>query len=82
MVTFHTGYRMNNHPIIIVYFILLSWPKCVLCICFFSGIIEFILIHFSSVAQSCTSLCDPMDCSMPDFPVHHQHPGLTQTHVH
>ena len=37
---------------------------------------------FSSVAQLCLTLCDPMDCSMPGFPVHHQHPALTQTHVH
>ena len=36
----------------------------------------------SSVAQSCSTLCDPMDCSMPGFPVHHQLPELTQTHVH
>ena len=35
-----------------------------------------------SVTQSCTTLCDPTDCSMPGFPVHHQLPELTQTHVH
>ena len=29
-------------------------------------------VHFSSVTQSCLTLCDPMDCSMPDFLVHHQ----------
>ena len=32
--------------------------------------------------QSCPTLCDPMDCSMPGFPVHHQLPELAQTHVH
>ena len=37
---------------------------------------------FSSVAQLCTTLCDPMDCSLPGFPVHHQLPESTQTHVH
>ena len=37
---------------------------------------------FSSVAQSCPTLCDPMDCSTPGFPVHHQLPELAQTHVH
>ena len=37
---------------------------------------------FSSVAQSCLTLCDPMDCSTPGFPVHHQLPEFTQTHVH
>ena len=39
-------------------------------------------VHFSSVAQSCPTLCDPMDCSMPGFPVHHQLLEFTQTHVH
>ena len=33
------------------------------------------------LAQSCPTLCDPMDRSMPGFPVHHQLPELTQTHV-
>ena len=37
---------------------------------------------FSSVVQSCPNLCDPMDCSTPGFPVLHQFPELTQTHVH
>ena len=37
---------------------------------------------FSSVTQSCPTLCDPMDCSMPGFPVHHQLLELAQTHVH
>ena len=35
-----------------------------------------------SVAQSCPTLCNPMDCSTPGFPVHHQFPELAQTHVH
>ena len=35
-----------------------------------------------SVAQSCSTLCNPMDCSTPGFPVHHQLPELAQTHVH
>ena len=38
-------------------------------------------VQFSSVAQSCPTLCKPMDCSMPGLPVHHQLPDLTQTHV-
>ena len=38
-------------------------------------------VPFSSVTQSCPTLCDPMDCSTPGLPVHHQLPGLTQTHV-
>ena len=42
----------------------------------------FFITQFSSVTQSCPTLCDPMDCSMPGFPVHHQLPELAQTHVH
>ena len=38
--------------------------------------------QFSSVAQSCPTLCDPMSCSTPGLPVHHQLPEFTQTHVH
>ena len=38
--------------------------------------------QFSLVPQSCPTLCDPMDCSTPGFPVHHQLPELAQTHVH
>ena len=38
--------------------------------------------QFSSLAQLCLTLDDPMDCSMPGFPVHHQLPELTQTHVY
>ena len=38
--------------------------------------------HFGSVTQSCTTLCDPMNCSTPGLPVHHQLLELTQTHVH
>ena len=40
-----------------------------------------IVIHLSSVAQSCLTVCDPMDYSVPGFPVHHQLSELTQTHV-
>ena len=43
---------------------------------------KFLLIQFSSVAQSCPTLCDPMNRSMPGLPVHHQLPEFTQTHVH
>ena len=39
-------------------------------------------VQFSSVAQSCPTLCDPMNHSMPGLPVHHQLPEFTQTHVH
>ena len=39
-------------------------------------------VQFSSVAQSCLTLCDPMDCSTPGFLVHHQLPEPGQTHVY
>ena len=38
--------------------------------------------QFNTVAQSCPTLCDPMDCSMPGFPVHHQFLEFTQINVH
>ena len=40
------------------------------------------MAQFSSAAQSCPTLCAPMDCSTPGLPVHHQLPEFTQTHVH
>ena len=49
-----------------------------------SGTVTTLLIsdQFSSVAQSCLTLCDPVNCSTPGFPVYHQLPEFTQTHVH
>ena len=44
-----------------------------------SGVIQF---NFSSVTQTCPTLCDLMDCWKPGFPVHHQLPELTQSHVY
>ena len=41
-----------------------------------------LLTQFGSVAQSCPTLCDPMNCSTPGLPVHHQLPESIQTHVH
>ena len=41
-----------------------------------------IISSVNSVTQLCLTLCNPMDCSMPGFPVHHQLPEFTQTHVH
>ena len=39
-------------------------------------------VQFSSITQSCLTLCDPMNCSMPSLPVHHQLLESIQTHVH
>ena len=43
---------------------------------------SLIKVQFSSVTQLCPPLCNPMDCSMPGFPVHHQLLELVQTHLH
>ena len=43
---------------------------------------KYFLYQFSSVTQLCPTLCDPTDCSMPGFPVHHQLLELAQNHVH
>ena len=42
----------------------------------------FSSVQFSSATQSCPTLCDPMNCSTPGLPVHHQLPEFTQIHVH
>ena len=65
-------------------------PHYLLHNCFFSTNREpgayrrpiFSSVQFSSVAQSCPILCDPMNHSTPGLPVHHQLPDFTQTHVH
>ena len=46
------------------------------------NILTVFSLQFSSVTQLCPTLCDPMDCSMPGLPVHHQLLELVQTHVH
>ena len=43
---------------------------------------NFSSVQFSSVAQSCPTLCDPINCSTPGLSVHHQLPEFTQTHIH
>ena len=48
----------------------------------FNKNVQFRSVQFSSVAQSCLTLFDPMNHSTPSLPVHHQLPELTQTHVH
>ena len=56
-----------------------KWHKVLELIIGFSNIED---IQFSSVTQSCLTLCNPMDCLMPGFPVYHQLPELTQTYAH
>ena len=62
----------------------LNWTCCAKA-CEFDWSHLFIFVYsvqFSSVAQLCPTLCNPMECSTPGFPVHHQLPELVQTHVH
>ena len=47
-----------------------------------NGLNSSVSVQFSSVTQSCPTLCDPMNCSMPGLPGHHQLLESTQTHVH
>ena len=55
---------------------------CVLSLLFLLVDVMKIMVQFSSVTQSCPTLCDPMYRSTPGLPVHHQLPEFTQTHVH
>ena len=57
-----------------------SLPLCLFWVFCINGIIYS--VQFSSVAQSCPALHDPMNCSTPGLPVHHQLPEFTQTQVH
>ena len=59
---------------------LLSVPANAVCV--LEGACALLVVQFSSVAQSCLTLCNPMDCSTPGLAVHHQLPELTHTHVH
>ena len=56
--------------------------NCSINYCGALGWVLLLLVQFSSVAQSCLTLCDPMGCSTPGLPVFHHLPELAQTHVH
>ena len=64
----------------------LQWPSVPLCLpncpSPLSYYVIFSSVQFSSVAQLCPTLCNPMNCSTPGLPVHHQLPEFTQIHVH
>ena len=78
-VSMKTGQLLPEHlhPQLRGFFVPAS-PQCILTMPDFP--IRSVL--FSSVAQSCPTLCDPMDCSTAGLPVHHQLMELAQTHVH
>ena len=62
----------------LLYWSSVAWQGCVSFCC----PAKWISSRFNSVTQSCPTLCDPMDCSTPGFPVHHQVLELAQTHGH
>ena len=66
--------RLSNWTTTFSFYILPNWED-------FQSVL-WVLSQFSSVAQSCLTLCNPMDCSTPGFPVHHQFLEFAQTHVH
>ena len=68
-------------------FLLLEWVPwfffLVFCILSWNRNLKVIVsVQFSSVAQSCPTLCNPMNRSTPGLPIHHQLPEFTETHVH
>ena len=79
----------SNFTLFLSIFLTIDWTISSILLCLLFMLSLVILgqlspteVQFSSVAQSCTTLCDPMDCSTPGFPVHHQLLEHTQTHVH
>ena len=63
------------------FFIFMKSTSFVFYVCFQCSKNLSTSFQFSSVTQSCLTLCDPMDCSMPGFHIHHQLPELAQTHI-
>ena len=73
---------ISSSQIYIKILILKNFNKLDLMVRNSKAVIPSLKFQISSVAQSCPTLCDPMDCSTLGFPVHHQLLELTQTHVH
>ena len=67
-------WTLNDKAYVLIHFVMMS--------CHRNDLLYFFTVQFSSVAQSCVTLCDPMNCSTPGLPLHHQLPEFTQTHVH
>ena len=76
------------HPILFSALLPFNFFKTFLSVRIYKGAIKWGYLcgrkhgQFSSVAQSCLTLCDSMDSSMPGFPIHYQLPEPAQTHVH
>ena len=83
--------RLHEYYLLFKYCMLTSYATGTMLISYFLWKLSFSILaifgdsclrQFSSVTQSCPTLCDAMDCNMPGFPVHHQFPEFAQTHVH
>ena len=81
-------YNLRNFPIspsmqgLLWCFLVIPYPQCQSYCGYWEARRKRTTIQFSSVAQSCPTLCDPMNRSTPGLPVHHQLLDFTQTHVH
>ena len=71
-------HRLKLHVLHLPQSVVLIKKTCICKACF----CVYIILQFSSVAQLCPTLCDPMNRSTPDLPVQHQLPEFTQTHIH
>ena len=73
-------FLLLNQPVIMCSVSVLFQKTCLVIL--FRNLKFSSVVQFSSVAQSCLTLCDPMNRSTPGLPVHHQLLEFTQTHVH
>ena len=76
------SYRLHRVLSLKHIWLITSLYNCVCCKTIFSKVHFFTSVQFISVAQLCPTLCDPVNCSTPGLPVHHQLPEFTQTHFH
>ena len=78
----HFPLSTGNHYFVLYPWIYFSCSHCLFLVLICTSLMNKVkLCLVSSVAQSCLTLCDPMDCSTPGLPVHHQLPEFTQTPV-
>ena len=80
--TFTRGSYLTNHQMIHTRKILTSVCNVARLLGAALNSVQFSSVQFRSIAKSCLTLCDPMNCTTPWLPVHHQLPEFTQTHVH
>ena len=78
--------QCNAYFIYVILFLFSCWNVLVCCFFCIQDLITawemFLIFQFSSVTQLCPTLRDPVNCSTPGLPVHHQLPEFTQSHVH